>query len=65
VVYNALGGAAFIPVDFRRVLWGSDNCLPQKESIARAVVYMRQMGADRKMREGIFGENARRLFRLP
>lgn len=65
VVYNALGGAAFIPLDFSRVLWGSDNCLPQKESIARGVMYVRQMGAGKKQREGIFGENARRLFRLP
>jgi len=65
VVYNGLGGGAFIPMDFSRVLWGSDNCLPQKESIARAVISLRQMGAGKKQREGVFGENARRLFRLP
>jgi len=64
IVYNALGAGAFIPVDFDRVLWGSDNCLPQKESISRAVIYMRQMGAGKKQRENIFGETARRLFGL-
>jgi predicted TIM-barrel fold metal-dependent hydrolase len=64
VVYTSLGGAAFIPIDFDRVLWGSDNCLPQKESIARATMYMRQMGAGKAQRAMIFGETARRLFRL-
>jgi predicted TIM-barrel fold metal-dependent hydrolase len=64
VVYTAMGGASFIPVDFDRVLWGSDNCLPQQESIARAATYMRQMGAGKSARDKIFGETARRLFRL-
>ena len=64
VVYTALGGAAFIPIDFDRVLWGSDNCLPQKESIARAVMYLRQMGADKRQRANILGETARKLFGL-
>jgi len=64
VVYTSLGGAAFIPIDFDRVLWGSDNCLPQKESIARAVMYLRQMGADKRARANVLGETARRLFGL-
>jgi len=64
IVYNAMGGAAFIPLDFSRVMWGSDNCLPQKESIARSVMYARQMGAGKAARTGIFGETAKRVFRL-
>ena len=44
LVYNALGGQNYIPIDFQRVIWGSDNCLPQAESMARAEVYLRQMG---------------------
>ncbi len=64
IVYNGMGGPAFIPIDFDRVLWGSDNVLPLKESMARATVYTRQMGAGKDAREKIFGETARRLFRL-
>jgi predicted TIM-barrel fold metal-dependent hydrolase len=64
IVYNANGGANYIPLDFRRVIWGSDNCLPQAEHIARMSAYMRQIGAGSKDREQIFGENARRLLRL-
>jgi predicted TIM-barrel fold metal-dependent hydrolase len=64
VVYRAMGGSAFIPIDFDRVLWGSDNCLPQKESIARTVMALRQMGAGKGERAKVLGETARRLFRL-
>jgi len=64
VVYNALGGGAFIPVDFDRVMWGSDNCLPQKESINRATMYVRQMGATKPQRAKIFGETAAKVFGL-
>jgi hypothetical protein len=64
LVYNALGGQNFIPIDFARVVWGSDNCLPQAEHIARMSTYMRQMGAGSEARKLIFGENARKLLKL-
>jgi len=64
LVYNALGGQHFLPIDFRRVVWGSDNCLPQAEHIARMATYMRQIGAGSSERELIFGENAKRLLKL-
>jgi predicted TIM-barrel fold metal-dependent hydrolase len=64
IVFNALGGSSFIPIDFDRVLWGSDNCLPLKESMARAVFALRQMGATKTERTNILGETACRLFRL-
>jgi hypothetical protein len=64
VVHTSLGGAAFVPIDFDRLLWGSDNCLPMKESISRATVYLRQMGADKAARAKVLGENAVRVFRL-
>jgi predicted TIM-barrel fold metal-dependent hydrolase len=64
LVYNALGGQNYIPIDFSRVLWGSDNCLPQVEHLARMSTYMRQIGAGSEEREFIFGENARRLLRV-
>ena len=65
LVYNALGGQNYIPIDFTRVVWGSDNCLPQAEHIARMSSYMRQVGAGSEQRELIFGENARKLLKLP
>jgi hypothetical protein len=64
LAYNALGGQQFIPIDFARVLWGSDNCLPQAEHLARSAVYLRQIGAGSKDRTLVFGENARRLLKL-
>jgi predicted TIM-barrel fold metal-dependent hydrolase len=64
LVYNALGGQSYIPIDFGRVVWGSDNCLPQAEHIARMSTYMRQMGAGSAARKLIFGENARKLLKL-
>lgn len=64
LVYNAVGGQNFIPIDFKRVVWGSDNCLPQSEHIARLDTYMRQIGAGSADRKLIFGENARRLLKL-
>jgi predicted TIM-barrel fold metal-dependent hydrolase len=64
IVFNALGGHQFIPMDFKRVIWGSDNCLTQSEHIARSDVYMRQMGATSQDRKLIFGGTARKLLSL-
>jgi predicted TIM-barrel fold metal-dependent hydrolase len=64
LVYNANGGANYIPIDWQRVVWGSDNTLPQAEHIARMSVYMRQMGAGSKDRVHIFGDNAKELLKL-
>lgn len=64
LVYNALGGRNWIPIDFARVVWGSDNCMPQGDHIARMATYMRQIGADSADRQRIFGETARRLLKL-
>ena len=64
IVHSALGGNAFIPIDLNKVIWGSDNCLPQDESIQRATAYMRLMGADRSQRQAIFGDTARKLYHL-
>ncbi|MGA2977824.1 MAG: amidohydrolase family protein [Spirochaetia bacterium] len=64
LVYNANGGSNYIPLDFRRILWGSDNCLPQAEHIARMSVFMRQIGAGSNDRTRIFGDNAKELLKL-
>jgi len=64
IAYNALGGQNYIPIDFRRVIWGSDNCLPQAESIARAKVYLKQMGCSSANRKLVFGETAAKLLKL-
>ncbi len=64
IVFNALGGHQFIPLDFTRVIWGSDNCLPQAEHLARSDVYLRQMGCSSLERKMVFGETAQRLLNL-
>ena len=64
VVYTALGGRSFIPIDFSRVLWGSDNCLTQGEHISRSDVYLRQTGCASADRKAVFGETARKLLKL-
>jgi predicted TIM-barrel fold metal-dependent hydrolase len=64
ITFNALGGHAFIPMDFNRVLWGSDNCLTQAEHVARSDVYLRQMGANSADRRLVFGETAKKLLCL-
>jgi predicted TIM-barrel fold metal-dependent hydrolase len=64
IVFNALGGHQFIPLDFKRVIWGSDNCLTQAEHMARSDVYLRQMGATSQDKQLIFSETAAKLLRL-
>lgn len=64
LVYNALGGQNFIPIDFNRVLWGSDNCMSETESIARAEVYLSQIGCSSKEKKLVFGETAAKLLKL-
>jgi hypothetical protein len=65
LVYNALGGQQFIPIDFARVLWGSDNCLPPSRAHG---AHGRVPAADRRGVDGpdarVRGENARKLLKL-
>jgi predicted TIM-barrel fold metal-dependent hydrolase len=51
-----------VPIDFARVLWGSDNCLPQAEHRARMETYLRQVGAGSNERALVFGNNAAKLL---
>jgi uncharacterized protein len=64
IVFNALGGHSFIPIDFKKVIWGSDNCLTQGEHISRSDVYFRQMGATNQDRKLIFSETAKQLLKI-
>jgi predicted TIM-barrel fold metal-dependent hydrolase len=64
LVYNAVGGQNWIPIDFARVIWGSDNCMPQAEHIAQMTVFMKQIGAKKKDRALIFGDTAKKLLKL-
>lgn len=64
LVCNALGGQHYIPIDFARVIWGSDDCLPQTEHLACMAVYLRQIGAGSRKRALVFGDNARKLLKL-
>jgi predicted TIM-barrel fold metal-dependent hydrolase len=64
IVFNALGGHQFIPLDFNRVIWGSDNCLPQVEHIARSNVFLDQLGAKPADKTQVFGGTAKKLLKL-
>jgi predicted TIM-barrel fold metal-dependent hydrolase len=64
LVFNALGGHHYIPIDYKRVVWGSDNCLPQAEHMARMANYLRLMGAGSEERKLVFGETARRILKI-
>ena len=63
-VYNAIGGSSYIPIDFNRVIWGSDNCLTQKEHLEKSISAMRSIGANDEDIEKITGGNAARILKL-
>ena len=54
------------PIDFDRVVWGSDNC---GGSLDRQLAFIRdlldELGCDEAHRPAVFGETARRVFDLP
>jgi len=60
--YNAIGG--YIPIDFNRVIWGSDNHLPPKESIELFLQLLREMKVPEKHKAAIFGETARKILHV-
>jgi predicted TIM-barrel fold metal-dependent hydrolase len=63
VGYAAVGGPAFIPLDFDKVIWGSDNAVDPKAAIAVADAHLRMMGcADAARRSRVFGANAARML---
>jgi predicted TIM-barrel fold metal-dependent hydrolase len=63
VGYASVGGPAFIPLDFDKVVWGSDNAADPKAALAVADSYLRMMGcADAAQRSRVFGGNAARML---
>lgn len=64
LVFNALGGHHYIPIDFKRMVWGCDNTLPQAQHMARLANYLRLIGAGSEERKLVFGENAKRLLKI-
>ena len=65
VGYAAVGGPAFIQLDFDKVVWGSDNAADPGAAIAVADSYLRMMGcADEARRGRVFGANAARMLGL-
>jgi predicted TIM-barrel fold metal-dependent hydrolase len=66
VGYAALGGSAFIPLDFDKVVWGSDNVPDPSAARAVADSYLKLMGcADAGARARVFGATMARLLGLP
>ena len=65
VSYTAVGGSAFIPLDFDKVVWGSDNVEDTVASITTADSYLKLMGCiDAGKRKNVFGANAARILGL-
>ncbi len=65
VGYAALGGPAFIPLDFSKGVWGSDNGPDPRAAMAAADSHLQMMGcADSGQREAVFGRNAARMLGL-
>lgn len=65
VGYAAVGGPAFIPLDFDKVVWGSANAPDANAAIAVADSYLRMMGCtDAERRGRVFGVNAARMLGL-
>jgi len=61
-VYNSIG--RYIPIDFNRVTWGSDNCFPPKESMKVCLQLLKEMGLSEKYKPMVFGETARRILQI-
>ncbi len=63
VGYAAVGGPAFIPLDFDKIVWGSDNVENPAASRAVADSYLKLMGcADEGQRARAFGATAAGLL---
>jgi predicted TIM-barrel fold metal-dependent hydrolase len=65
VAYASLGGPAFIPLDFDKMVWGSANAPDPGAALSVADSHLRMMGCtDEKQRSRVFGDNAARLLGL-
>jgi predicted TIM-barrel fold metal-dependent hydrolase len=59
----AVGGPAFIPLDFDKVVWGSANAADAKAALAVADSHLSMMGCtDAERRGRVFGANAARML---
>ena len=61
-LYDSVGRQ--IPIDFERVMWGSDNCLPPKDHIPFSQKILRELGCPDEDFPRVFGGNAIRILRL-
>lgn len=61
-LYNTLGKG--IPIDWNRVVWGTDNIKPPRRSIEDAVKFLEKMGVPDKYHDTIFGDTARLILKL-
>jgi predicted TIM-barrel fold metal-dependent hydrolase len=61
-IYNGIGRC--IPVDFKKVLWGSDNTLEPAESIELIIKALKDMGMPEECCKYVLGGTAQRILRL-
>jgi predicted TIM-barrel fold metal-dependent hydrolase len=59
-LYNASGRQ--VPIDFNKVLWGSDNCLPQDQHIRFSKKLLADLGCPKKCLPSVFGLTAAKVF---
>jgi len=65
VGYAAVGGPAFIPLDFDKVVWGSDSAADPKAALAVADAHLAMMGCtDSERRARVFGDTTARMLGL-
>lgn len=62
-VYNVVGKSDYLPLDFTKFIWGSDNC-PQAEHIEMTKNTLRVMGANEDYFPDVFGNTIASLLLL-
>ncbi len=61
-LYNSIGRQ--IPIDFNKVLWGSDNCLPPLQHLDFSRLLLIDLGCDESFFPAVFGQTARKVLKL-
>ena len=64
LIYSSLGREKYVPIDFSRVIWGSDNTHSQKVHFEKSRENMYKMGASDEDMINIFGATAKKILKL-
>jgi uncharacterized protein len=61
-LYNSIGRQ--IPIDFNKVIWGSDNCLPPAQHLAFSRQLLKDLGCEESFFPAVFGQTVAKLLGL-